>query len=115
VSSSHILVHGNTCFRNRNGIGLFSNTEVKEPGHHAIGLNLLYENTQADIQHQQEGVGQPLNGVRIHGLHGAANPEGTVQAEPGTLYEWHQNNQGALYVKEEGRLTTGWARVAASP
>jgi hypothetical protein len=112
VSSSHVLVQGNTCFANRNGIGLFSDADVTDPGHHVIGINLLYHN-EFDVRHQRSDRGQPLTGVRIHGLHGELEPEGNVQAEPGTLYEWHEDDQGALYVKEAGSKKTGWARAEA--
>lgn len=113
VSSSHVLVQGNACFGNRNGIGLFSDRDVVDPGHHLIGINMLYENTKADVRHQEPGQGQPLVGVRIHGLHGGQPPEGIEQAEPGTLYEWHDRDAGALYVKAGGSGTAGWLRVAA--
>lgn len=112
VSSSHVLVQGNTCFANRNGIGLFSDKDVTNPGHHVIGINMLSRNTDADVLHQQTGAGQPLTGVRIHGLHGQRNPEGKVQAEPGTLYEWHKDDQGALFVKKDGSTADGWVRAA---
>jgi nitrous oxidase accessory protein NosD len=112
VSSSHVLVQGNTCCVNRNGIGLFSNAEVSDPGHHVIGINLLYGN-DVDIRHQESGSGQPLTGVRIHGLHGRPNPEGQVQAEPGTLYQRHEDDDGALFVKQAGSGVTGWVHVAA--
>jgi parallel beta-helix repeat protein len=113
VSSSHILVQGNTCFCNRNGIGLFSNDKVTDPGHHVIGINMLYKN-EVDVRHQQRGEGQPLAGVRIHGLHGEPRPEGSVQAEPGTLYEWHEGEQGGMFVKEAGTGATGWVRAATT-
>jgi hypothetical protein len=110
VSSSHILVHGNICLCHGHGIGLFSNVQVTDPGHHVIGINMLDRN-DVDVLHQPSGKGQRLTGVRIHGLHGEQTPEDTIEAEPGTLYEWHKNGQGALYVKQAGSDTKGWARV----
>jgi parallel beta-helix repeat protein len=82
VSSSHVLVQGNTCFGNRNGIGLFSDADVTDPGHHVIGINLLYHN-EFDVRHQRSDRGQPLTGVRIHGLHGEPEPEGTSKPNRG--------------------------------
>jgi nitrous oxidase accessory protein NosD len=114
LSSSHVLVQGNICFGNRNGIGLFSNEVVNDPGYHVLGVNLLDRN-DIEVRHQPIDQGQPLTGVRIHGLNGNTTPEGNVQAEPGTLFELHEDNQGALFVKEAGSETTGWRRVAASP
>jgi parallel beta-helix repeat protein len=109
VSSSHVLVQANLCTGNRNGIGLFSHEKVLDPGHHVIGVNLLYGN-DFDIQHSRlAGV---LGDVRLHGLHGDLKPEGNVQADPGTLYEWHDGDQGALYVKQSGSETTGWRQLA---
>ena len=110
VSSAYVLVQGNVCFDNLNGIGLFSRKGIPDPGHHLIGVNMLDEN-EVDIRHQQPGAGEPLTGVRIHGLHGSLNPEGNVKAEPGTLYEWHDADQGGAYVKAAGVETTGWKRV----
>ena len=114
LSSSHVLVQGNMCFGNRNGIGLFSNEVVSDPGYHVLGVNMLDRN-EVDVRHQPIDQGQPLTGVRIHGLNGNTTPEGNVQAEPGTLFELHEGDQGALFVKEAGSETTGWRRVAASP
>jgi hypothetical protein len=110
VSSKHVLVQGNVCFDNHSGIGLFSRKGIPDPGHHVIGINMLHEN-DVDIRHQESGVGEPLTEVRIHGLHGSLNPEGNVKAEPGTIYEWHDGNQGGAYVKAEGMERTGWKRV----
>jgi Right handed beta helix region/Pectate lyase superfamily protein len=110
VSSSHILAQGNICFCKHNGIGLFSNELVTDPGYHLIGVNMLDRN-EVDVFHQPGGQGQPLTAVRIHGLHGENTPNDNVQAEPGTLYEWHKDGQGALYVKQTGNQTTGWTRV----
>jgi parallel beta-helix repeat protein len=110
VSSSHVLVQGNTCSFNRNGIGLYSDADVTDPGHHVIGINLLYEN-KYDVRHQDSDKGQQLGGVRFHGLHGQRDPRNYIQAEPGTLYEWHKKGQGALFVKSAGSDTRGWARV----
>ena len=114
LSSSHVLVQGNVCFGNRNGIGLFSNELVSDPGYHVLGVNMLDRN-DVDVRHQPVDEGQPLTGVRIHGLNGNTTPEGNVKAEPGTLFELHEGEQGALFVKETGSETTGWRRVAASP
>jgi hypothetical protein len=114
LSSSHVLVQGNMCFSNRNGIGLFSNELVSDPGYHVLGVNMLDRN-DVDVRHQPIDQGQPLPGVRIHGLNGSTTPEGNVQAEPGTLFELHEGDQGALFVKEAGSETTGWRRVAAAP
>jgi Right handed beta helix region len=86
LSSSHVLVQGNTCFANRNGIGLFSNELVSDPGYHVLGVNMLDRN-DVDVRHQPIDQGQPLPGVRIHGLNGTTTPDGSVQAEPGTLFE----------------------------
>jgi hypothetical protein len=113
VSSSHVLAHGNVCFGKHNGIGLFSNEAVTDPGYHVLGTNMLDRN-DVDVLHQRSGQGQPLTGVRIHGLHGKRKPDGKVEAEPGTLYEQHEDGQdgrGALYVKETGSDADGWRRA----
>ena len=74
------------------------------------GIKVLDKN-DVDIRHQESDVGQPLTEVKIHGLHGSLNPEGHVKAEPGTLYEWHDADQGGAYVKAAGVETRGWKRV----
>jgi hypothetical protein len=113
VSSSHVLAQGNICFGAGNGIGLFSDEQVTDPGYHVLGVNMLDRN-DVDVLHQRRGQGQPLVGVRIHGLHGKPEPEGKVEAEPGTLYEQHEDGKdgrGALYVKETGSDANGWRRA----
>jgi hypothetical protein len=79
-----------------------------------LGINMLDRN-EVDVRHQSAGQGQPLTDVRIHGLNGHATPEGDVKAEPGTLFEVHDGDQGALFVKEAGTEKTGWRRVTTSP
>jgi hypothetical protein len=44
VTSSHVLVQRNACFRNRNGIGVSNDSNVPDAGNHVIGVNLLYDN-----------------------------------------------------------------------
>lgn len=109
LNSSHVLVQANPCYGNRNGIGLFG--RVVGSGHHVIGVNLLYDNTDFDIRHGDQDA---LTDVRIHGLHGGLEPEGNVQAEPGTLYEWHDGDDGALFVKQSGSGKTGWLRLGGT-
>ncbi len=46
VNSSHVLVQANACYQNTNGIGLFSREDLKDPGRHVIGVNMLYDNDQ---------------------------------------------------------------------
>jgi hypothetical protein len=109
TSSSHVLAQANTCMRNRYGIGVFSAEGMLDPGHHVIGVNLLHDNVKANL-HLSAGD-DVLGEVRTHGLHGAVEPEGTVPAQPGTLFEWHNAGQGALYVKQSGSNSRGWVRL----
>jgi parallel beta-helix repeat protein len=50
VNSSHVLVQANACYENMNGIGLFNREGLKDPGRHVIGVNMLYDNDQADLK-----------------------------------------------------------------
>ena len=47
--------------------------------------------------------------MRLYGLHGSEEPN--LPANPGTLYEQHEDGHGALYVKQAGNDTTGWVRL----
>jgi len=49
VNSSHVLVQGNACFKNTNGIALF-NHDLEGSGDHLIGMNMLYDNEEADLK-----------------------------------------------------------------
>ena len=114
VNSRHVLVQANACYGNANGIGLFSEEGVEDPGHHAIGPNMLYDNDQ-DLRQGDHGERPTsLPGVRLYGLHGTEKPERSLRANAGTLFEWHDDTdgKGALYVKERGSGDTGWVEVA---
>jgi parallel beta-helix repeat protein len=55
VNCSHVLVQANACYGNTNGIALFSRADLKDPGHdvvgvNLIGMNLLYDNDEADLK-----------------------------------------------------------------
>jgi parallel beta-helix repeat protein len=50
VNSSHVLVQANACYENTNGIGLFSREDVTDAGRHVIGVNMLYDNDEADLK-----------------------------------------------------------------
>lgn len=107
-SSSHVLVQGNICSGNATGIGLSANAEVIDPGHHIIGVNMLYDN----VLDFRGGTLEPQSGIRTFGLVGTSLPEGEIRANPGTLYQWHTGNDGALFLKESGEdNTTGWSQV----
>ena len=114
VNSSHVLVQANACYDNDNGIGLFSRTDLTDPdGGLVIGVNMLYRNEQ-DFVHGPYGKGpRAFPGLRLYGLHGSVEPECHLVANPGTLFEWHdeRDQEGALYVKERGSGTKGWVRV----
>jgi parallel beta-helix repeat protein len=111
-SSSHVLVAGNICTGNDHGIGLGTNDVVIDPGHHMIGINHCYDNAGKDVQTEPFNGAYLMTGNRWYGLGGSALPEGSVLADPGTLYEQHDDGTGALYVKESGVNTaTGWRRV----
>ncbi len=114
LSSAHVLVQGSLCFGNKNGVGLFSNQVVSDPGCHVLGVNMLDRN-DVDVRHQPIDQRQPLTRVRIHGLHRNTTPEGNAKAQAGTLFELHDGDQGALFVKEAGSETTGWRRVTVVP
>jgi parallel beta-helix repeat protein len=49
VNSSHVLVQANACYQNANGIGLF-NQDLEGSGGHLIGVNMLYDNEEADLE-----------------------------------------------------------------
>jgi parallel beta-helix repeat protein len=49
VNSSHVLVQANACYENTTGIGLFAQ-DVPGAGSHVIGVNMLYENLEADLK-----------------------------------------------------------------
>lgn len=114
-SSSHVLIQGNICTQNDYGIGLSSTTTAKDPGHHVLGINMLYDNNVKDIRHEFFRGEYPLTGVRQYGLHGSVKPEGQILANPGTEYEWHDGEDGAVYVKTAGEASTdGWRRVSTT-
>jgi len=50
VNSTHVLVQANACYENTNGIGIFSREDVKDAGRHVIGVNMLYDNDEADLK-----------------------------------------------------------------
>jgi parallel beta-helix repeat protein len=121
VNCRHVLVQANACYQNRNGIGLFSEPDVEEPGWHVIGVNLLYDNGQDLKQGDYRDTPTTLPGVRLYGLHGDEEPNGKLRANPGTLFEWHddhlephddQHGKGSLYLKEHGSGDTGWVKIA---
>jgi hypothetical protein len=113
-SSSHVMVAGNACFNNAYGVGLSSNDVVIDPGFHLIGVNMLHHNG-LDLHHEHYRSEDMLPGVRVYGMGGPVRPEGTVIANPGTLYEWHDGDQGLLYVKASGYRTTGWVPLKEKP
>jgi parallel beta-helix repeat protein len=49
VNSSHVLVQANACYENTTGIGLFAQ-DVPGAGNHVIGVNMLYDNVEADLK-----------------------------------------------------------------
>jgi parallel beta-helix repeat protein len=112
VNCSHVLVQANACYDNLNGIGLFSRSDLKDPGGHVIGVNMLYDNDQDLKQGDFQDPPRALPGLRLYGLHGTEEPDGTLRANPGTLFEWHDRGRGALYLKERGSGDTGWVKVA---
>jgi len=117
VNDRHVLVQANACYDNANGIGLFSDDDVKAPGRHVIGVNMLYDNDEELKQGDFKMQARSLPGVRLFGLHGTETPECTRRANPGTLFELHddRNGTGALYVKALGSGTTGWVEVSTQP
>jgi parallel beta-helix repeat protein len=50
VNSTHVLVQANASYENTNGIGIFSREDVKDAGRHVIGVNMLYDNDEADLK-----------------------------------------------------------------
>jgi parallel beta-helix repeat protein len=50
VNSTHVLVQANASFENTNGIGIFSREDVKDAARHVIGVNMLYDNDEADLK-----------------------------------------------------------------
>lgn len=111
VNSSHVLAQANACYHNLHGIGLFSREGIENPGGHVIGLNMLHDNKGEDLQQGGSQVAPTsLPGVRLYGLHGSQDPI-QLPANPGTLYEWHDADQGALYVKQTGNGMNGWVRL----
>lgn len=117
VNDRHVLVQANACYDNANGIGLFSDDDVKAPGRHVIGVNMLYDNDEELKQGNFKTQARTLPGVRLFGLHGTETPECTRRANPGTLFQLHDdhNGTGALYVKALGSGTTGWVEVSTQP
>ena len=112
VNSRHVLAQTNACHWNLHGIGLFSREGILDPGSHVIGVNMLHDNHEDLRQGGAQDPPRSLPGVRLYGLHGNEKPdEKELPANPGTLYERHEGDQGALYVKEAGSGTEGWARV----
>jgi hypothetical protein len=121
VNCSHVLVQANVCFANLNGIGLFSRDDLKDPAGRAgglvIGVNMLYRNTH-DLKQGDFGESpQAFPGLRLYGLHGKDKPECNLRANPGTMFEWHDDRdcEGALFVKEHGNGSEGWVEVATKP
>jgi len=111
VNSSHVLVQANACYGNLNGIGLFSREGV-DSGDHVIGVNMLHDNKGEDLrQGGSQETPRSLPGVRLYGLHGNEDPNLKHAANPGTLYERHEDDQGTLYVKQTGNETEGWFRL----
>jgi parallel beta-helix repeat protein len=121
VNASHVLVQANACYDNRNGIGLFSRTGLRDPagpvGGHAIGPNMLYRNTHDLMQGGYGDSPRAIPRQRLYGMHGTSDPECTLPANPGTLFEWHdeRDRAGTLYVKARGSSTEGWVRVSTEP
>jgi len=50
VNSSHVLVQGNACYENANGIGVFNREDLIDARRHVIGVNILYDNDQDDLK-----------------------------------------------------------------
>ena len=121
VNCSHVLVQANACYDNENGIGLFSRDDLKDPagrvGGLVIGVNMLYRNDHPLKQGDFGESPRAFPGLRLYGLHGSAKPECNLRANPGTLFEWHddRDREGAVYVKERGSGTEGWVEVATQP
>jgi parallel beta-helix repeat protein len=115
VNSRHVLVQANACHDNTNGIGLFSRDGLTNPGRHVIGVNMLYDNDEDLQQGDPEEHPLAIPGLRLYGLHGSKDPDETLRAHPGTLFEWHKSGDGALYVKQQGSGADGWVKVATQP
>jgi parallel beta-helix repeat protein len=105
VNSAHALVQANASWDNNFGIGLFGH--VDGDGGHVIGVNMLHDNDNRDLQ---QGTPTTLRGVRLYGLNGKLDEE--TKANPGTLFESHEGDEGALYVKAQGSGAAGWVKVA---
>jgi parallel beta-helix repeat protein len=122
VNCSHVLVQSNASYDNDNGIGLFSRDDLKDPAGRAggvvIGVNMLYRNKEHDVKQGDFGTApRAFPGLRLHGLHGSDKPECNRRANPGTLFEWHddRDREGALFVKARGKETEGWVEVGTLP
>jgi len=50
VNALHVLVQSNASYQNTNGIGIFNRADLKDSGRHLIGLNMLYDNDEADLE-----------------------------------------------------------------
>jgi parallel beta-helix repeat protein len=50
VNASHVLVQANVCYENTIGIGLFGREDLTDAGRHVIGVNMLYDNDEADLK-----------------------------------------------------------------
>jgi parallel beta-helix repeat protein len=50
VNDAHVLVQANACYENLIGIGLFSRTGLEDPGNNVVGVNMLYDNENADLK-----------------------------------------------------------------
>jgi parallel beta-helix repeat protein len=50
VNAAHVLVQANACYENTIGIGLFGPEDAIEVGRHVIGVNMLYDNEDADLK-----------------------------------------------------------------
>jgi parallel beta-helix repeat protein len=115
VNSRHVLVQANACYDNTNGIGLFSREGLTNPGRHVIGVNMLYDNDEDLQQGDPQKHPRAIPGIRLYGLHGSDEPDETLRAHPGTLFEWHEGGDGALYVKQQGSGADGWVKVVTQP
>jgi parallel beta-helix repeat protein len=119
VNCSHVLVQTNASYDNGNGIGLFSRDDLEDPagpaGGLVIGVNMLYRNDH-DLRQGDFGTSpRAFPALRLYGLHGSERPECNLRANPGTLFEWHGDREGALYLKQRGNGTEGWVEATTQP
>jgi hypothetical protein len=81
-------------------------------------VNMLYRNKDHDLKQGDFGTSpRAFPGLRLYGLHGSDKPECSRRANPGTLFEWHddRDREGALFVKARGKETEGWVQVGTLP